>query len=43
MSTKERKQYATLDDAVLARMNNVKNYPGQQFISKEAALALVRR
>jgi pimeloyl-ACP methyl ester carboxylesterase len=37
------KLYPTMLQAIQARMEVVKTYPGQQFISKEAAISLVSR
>lgn len=37
------KIYPTFGDAVQARMNAVRTYPGEQYISKEAVLELVGR
>jgi pimeloyl-ACP methyl ester carboxylesterase len=37
------KSYDTLQEAIEARMNSVKKYPGKQFLSIEAATALVAR
>ena len=37
------KSYDTLQEAIEARMNSVKKYPGKQFLSIEAAAALVAR
>ena len=40
---RDKKLYATLNDAVEARIKNVGTYPGNQSLSKEAAIALVSR
>ena len=37
------KEYETLQHAIAARMNSVSTYPGQQFLSVQAATALVSR
>ena len=37
------KLYANLEAAIVARMNSVKTYPGKQFLSIQAACALVSR
>lgn len=37
------KVYPTVGDAITARMSAVSSYPGQQFLSKEAAAELVAR
>ena len=37
------KEYPTLQHAIAARMNSVSTYPGQQFLSVQAATALVSR
>jgi pimeloyl-ACP methyl ester carboxylesterase len=42
-TSSDRKSYPTLADAIAARMENVKKFPGKQFISYEAARALVSR
>lgn len=43
INKREKKRYKTVQDAIEARLMSVKVYPGKQYLSREAAQALVAR